>query len=113
MDSTELMATLDIGLSTPSTRIRGSELFQVLCPRIRIRGSSSPGIPVLALVITPGTFPVKADPILDTPPVRSKTSPPTSTIEATTASFFCSPYPTITTSSKVCESISMIILISD
>lgn len=43
IDSTELISTLVIGRSIPSTNIRGSLPFHELLPRITIRGSSSPG----------------------------------------------------------------------
>ncbi len=62
--STDPISTLFMGRSIPSTNISGDESFQVLAPRITIRGSSSPGIPVLAVVIKPGALPVKAAPIL-------------------------------------------------
>ncbi|MNT18683.1 hypothetical protein D3C72_1538990 [compost metagenome] len=89
--SIELISTLLNGRSTPSTIVRGSVLFHVLRPRITIRGSSSPGIPVLAVVTTPGTLPVRAAPTLATPPALSNTFPVVCVTAPTTVSFFCVP----------------------
>ena len=107
--STDMFSTEDIstelsGRSTPSTNIRGALLFHEVCPRRIISGSSSPGIPELCFVTTPGKFPVSAAPTLDTPPARSSTLPEVCEIEPTTEAFFCCPYPTTTTSSSISES---------
>ena len=75
----------------PSTKIRGELLFQELIPRILICGSSSPGIPVLAVVTTPGKLPVKAEPKSDTPPERSSTLAEVCVMAPTTLAFFCCP----------------------
>ena len=60
MVSTELISTEFMGRSTPSTNISGSLEFQDVTPRMVIFGSSSPGIPVVVIVTTPGRLPVSA-----------------------------------------------------
>ena len=73
IEATELISIPAIGRSIPSTNINGAVLFHELIPRTKICGSSSPGIPVLAVVATPGKLPVNAEPKSETPPERSST----------------------------------------
>ena len=86
---TDEMSMLFIGRSIPSTRMSGSLLFHELTPRMTIFGSSSPGIPVELIVTTPGRLPVRAAPMLLTPPARSSTLPVVWVMEPTTEAFFC------------------------
>ena len=87
--STEVISTELIGRSMPSTKMSGELLFQDVCPRRIISGSSCPGMPVLAVVTIPGKLPVNAAPTLDTPPARCNTLPVVCTIDPTTLAFFC------------------------
>ena len=103
MLSTDEMSTELISRSIPSTSTSGSLLFQELFVRMMISGSSSPGIPEVADVMTPGKLPVRAAPRLVTPPARSSTFPVVCVMEPTTEAFFCWPYPTTTTSSNCWE----------
>ena len=54
-----------------------------------IFGSSSPGIPVEDMVTTPGKLPVRAAPMLLTPPALSSVLPVVWVMEPTTLAFFC------------------------
>ena len=86
---TEAMSILPMGRSMPSTSTSGSLPFQLLTPRMMIFGSSSPGIPVEDMVTTPGKLPVRAAPMLLTPPALSSVLPVVWVMEPTTLAFFC------------------------
>ena len=107
MVATDWISTLDIGRSIPSTSTSGSELFHDEAPRIWIFGSSSPGRPWEAVVITPGRLPVRAAPMSVIPAARSSTSPVVCVMAPTTEAFFCWPKPTTITSESWVLSLSV------
>ncbi len=85
--------------STPSTRTRGLLLPKLETPRMTISASLLPGWPEDCIVVTPESLPERALVMLETPEL-TRVSPCTCEIAPTTLSFFCTPYPTTTTSSR-------------
>ena len=93
----------------PSTTYKGSELALLLYPRIRMAGFE-PGAADAEIICTPAVLPCRACSALVM--VRfSKSSAFTEEIAPVTELFFCTPYPTTTTSSKVLLSSFSIIFI--
>ena len=96
--------------STPSTRTSGSALFRDPTPRMRITGSSAPGIPEGCTADTPGRLPCRAFATFGTGDFISP-SPLTAETAPVMVTFFCWPYAMTTDSSRASASVSMLTVI--
>ena len=85
--------------STPSTRTSGSALFREPTPRMRMTGSSAPGMAEGCTAETPGRFPWRAFATFATG-AFIRPSPLTAETAPVMVTFFCWPYAMTTDSSN-------------
>ena len=85
--------------STPSTRTSGSALFRDPTPRMRMTGSSAPGIPEGWTAETPGRLPWRAFATFATGAFMMSSLPMAETAPVM-VTFFCWPYAMTTASSR-------------